>query len=109
MIQDRGNIKWTAMMLPEHVGLLRDWHDQNELTERPELDEWELTLLAEEVERAHKGKNNIKLTHWKDGKLIDDYGKIITIDNNSKTIVLDDPFSTTRYNFKDIVAVSIID
>ena len=65
MIQDRGNIKWTAMMLPEHVGLLRDWHDENELTERPELDEFELTLLAEEIERAHKGENSVKLTYWR--------------------------------------------
>ena len=90
MIQDRGNIKWTAMMLPEHAGLLRDWHDQNELADSPELDEFELTLLDEEIERTYKGK-------------------IITIDNNSKSIVLDDPFSTTRHQFGDIVAVSIIE
>ena len=108
MIQDRGNIKWTAMMLPEHVGLLRDWHDQNELVERPEPDEFEMTLLAEEIERAHKGMNSVKLTYWKDGKLLDDYGKVITIDNNSKSIVLDDPFSTNRYKFEDITAISII-
>ncbi|MEC0474649.1 YolD-like family protein, partial [Bacillus licheniformis] len=23
-LKDRGSIKWTAMMLPEHVGLLRE-------------------------------------------------------------------------------------
>ena len=107
--RDRGNKKWTAMMLTEHVELLRQWHDEDEFTERPELDEWELTLLAEEVERAHKGKSDVKLTHWKDGKLLDDYGKVITIDNTSKSIVLDDPFSTTRHQFGDIVAISIID
>ena len=109
MIQDRGNIKWTAMMLPEHVGMLRGWHDENELTERPELDEFELTLLAEEIERAHKGEHSVKLTYWKDGKLLDDYGEIITIDNSSKSIVLDDPFSTTQYQFDEIVAVSVIE
>ena len=109
MIQDRGNIKWTAMMLPEHVGLLRDWHDENEVTKRPELDEFELTLLAEEIERAHKGKSDVKLTHWKDGRLIEDYGKVMTIDTSSKTIVLDDPFGTKRYDFADITAVSIIE
>lgn len=78
----------------------------NELTERPEF---ELTLLAEEIERSYIGKNTVQLTCWKDGKLLDDYGKIITIDNNSKSIVLDDPFSTNRYQFEDIVAVSVIE
>ena len=107
--QDRGNKKWTAMMLTEHVELLRQWHDEDEFTERPELDEWELTLLAEEVERAHKGKSDVKLTHWKDGKLLDDYGTIINIDRSSKIIVLDDPFGTRRYEFDDITAISIID
>ena len=109
MIQDRGNIKWTAMMLLEHVKMLRGWQEDNELTERPELDEFELTLLAEEIERAHKGKSDVKLTRWKDGRLIDDYGKIMTIDTPSKTIVLDDPFGTRRYDFADITAVSIIE
>ena len=109
MLQDRGNIKWTAMMLPEHVKMLRGWQKDNELVERPEMDEFELTSLSEEIERAYKSKSSIKLTYWKNGKLLDDYGKIINIDNNSKSIVLDDPFSTNRYQFEDIVAVSVIE
>ena len=107
--RDRGTKKWTAMMLTEHVEKLKEFYEEYESVERPQFDEWELTLLAEEIERAHKGKNSVKLTYWKDGKLLDDYGKIITIDNNSKTIVLDDPFSTTRYQFGDITAISIIE
>lgn len=38
---------------------------RNELTERPEFGEWDLTLLAEEIERAHKGENSVKLTYWR--------------------------------------------
>lgn len=30
MIQDRGSIKWTAMMLPEHVKLLREYNESLE-------------------------------------------------------------------------------
>lgn len=108
-IRDRGMQKWTGLMLTEHVGMLKDFQVEYESAERPEFDEWELTLLAEEIERAHKGKNTVKLTYWKDGKLLDDYGKIITIDNASNSIVLDDPFSTIRYQFADIVAVTVIE
>jgi len=35
MIRDRGNIKWTAMMLSEHVTELRRWQDEDHYEERP--------------------------------------------------------------------------
>lgn len=108
-IRDRGNKKWTSLFLPEHVEQLKGWIAEDDYNARPQLDEFELTLIAEEIERAYKGKMSIKLTHWIDGNLIDDFGKIITIDNSNKSIVLDDPFTTTRYKFDDIVAISIID
>ena len=53
-IRDRGTKKWTAMMLPEHLKELRIWENENKMVKRPELEEFELTLIAEEVERAHK-------------------------------------------------------
>ena len=106
--RDRGAKKWTAMMLTEHVEKLNEFYAEYDSVERPELDEWELTLLSEEIERAHKGKSDVKLTHWKDGMLLDDYGTIINIDTSSKVIVLDDPFGTRQYNFEDVTAVSVI-
>ena len=109
MIKDRGNIKWQGMMLTEHTNMLKDWKKANDLVQRPDLVEWELTLLAEEIERAFKSKASVKLTYWKDGKLLDNYGKIITIINKEKSIVLEGPCSPTRYKFEDIMKVHIID
>ncbi|MCU9613782.1 YolD-like family protein [Caldibacillus lycopersici] len=58
MIRDRGRIKWTAMMLPEHVKMLRDWAKE-EAWEQPQvIDEqkWELmnaTIVeAQQLEKA---------------------------------------------------------
>lgn len=107
--RDRGTKKWTAIMLPEHVKELRNWEEDDGKVERPELDEFELTLLAEEIERAHKSKSTIKLTYWKDGYLKDDYGEVIEINTKSKSIVVDDPFSTIRYKFDEIISVSLIE
>ena len=101
--------KWQGLMLVEHNELLRDWRESNNQVERPVLDDWELTLIQEEIDRAFKSDAGIKLTYWRDGYLKDDYGKIITLDNLGKSIVLDDPFTTTRYPFDDIVGVQIID
>lgn len=78
------------------------------LIDRPEL-ECELTLIADEVGRAHKSKTTIKLTYWPDGYLNRDYGIPIDIDSKLQTIVIDDPYGTTRYQFDEIVAVSLIE
>lgn len=107
-IKDRGNKKWQGLILTEHAALIREWEEECLRDERPKLDEWELTLIADEIERAHKNKATIKLTYWREGYLKDDYGNVIDIDKLSQTIVLDDPFSTTRYSFSEIVAVSLI-
>ncbi|SIT81246.1 YolD-like family protein [Edaphobacillus lindanitolerans] len=54
MIRDRGNIKWTAMMLPEHLRLLREWQEGEGRGEPSEpdaqqLEEWD-RLLHEALE-----------------------------------------------------------
>lgn len=38
-IKDRGTIKWTAMMLPEHVELLKQLEHEQQKVKKPELDE----------------------------------------------------------------------
>ncbi|MDQ9096528.1 YolD-like family protein, partial [Bacillus licheniformis] len=37
-LKDRGSIKWTAMMLPEHVSLLRELESRQNKVKRPVLD-----------------------------------------------------------------------
>ena len=39
MIKDRGTIKWTAMMLPEHVQSLKEIMIDEQKLKKPELDE----------------------------------------------------------------------
>lgn len=107
-IKDRGIIKWQGLMLTEHVTAVQQWREKDNQVVRPQLDEFELELIADEILRAYKSKASVKLIYWRDGFLKADYGKIISIDNKSKSIVLDDPFTTTRYPFDEIVAVSLI-
>ncbi|WP_231620822.1 YolD-like family protein, partial [Fictibacillus sp. 7GRE50] len=46
MIRDRGNnIKWTALILPEHVKELRAFDSDQTKKEKPELDEQHLSLM----------------------------------------------------------------
>jgi hypothetical protein len=66
MIRDRGNIKWTAMMLPEHIIELRNWMDKDHYEERPELSEWDLQSIQEEIEVSYKPKCETLIKTWKD-------------------------------------------
>lgn len=54
MNKDRGTIKWNAMMLPEHVKLLREWQAEDQLVEKPQLDEAQFEQMNENLHRAYK-------------------------------------------------------
>ncbi|MCM3440892.1 YolD-like family protein [Metabacillus halosaccharovorans] len=66
MIRDRGNIKWTSMMLPEHVKLLRDWSEEDTYQERPELDEQQLEQFNETICMAMEEHMELVFTYYKD-------------------------------------------
>lgn len=109
MIRDRGNIKWTAMMLPEHVVELRKWMDQDNYTERPELNEWDLQLIQEELEVAYKSKCETLVKTWVNGKIVQFYGIIEGIDLQSNVVNLDDPFGMNQIRVSEIIAVQVVD
>ncbi|MDQ0231876.1 YolD-like family protein [Metabacillus malikii] len=66
MIRDRGNIKWTSMMLPEHVELLREWSETDNYQEKPELDEQQLEQFNELICLAMEEHHELKFTYYKD-------------------------------------------
>jgi len=66
MIRDRGNIKWTSMMLPEHVKLLRDWSEEDTYQEKPVLDEQQLEQFNETLCMAMEEHMEIVFTYYKD-------------------------------------------
>ena len=109
MIRDRGNIKWTAMMLPEHVKELRKWMDQDNYTERPELNEWDLQLIQEELELAYKKKCETLVKTWVDGRIIHHQGIVEAIDLLKMCIGLEDPFGSEIIPVADIINVQSVE
>lgn len=62
--KDRGVIKWTALMLPEHVKELRSWQDELKQVQPNELHEWELANLQQTIARAYHQNVRIQLTTY---------------------------------------------
>jgi ABC-type phosphate transport system auxiliary subunit len=64
MIKDRGNIKWTSMMLPEHVEMLRQWIKEDQVEPEKELDEQQLEFLNEALHEAVKFHRTVTITYY---------------------------------------------
>ncbi|WP_134163559.1 YolD-like family protein [Evansella clarkii] len=65
--KDRGTIKWTAMMLPEHVAMLRDWHHEQRKVPKPALEEQQYEEFSYTIAEAMEYNNELTITYWKNG------------------------------------------
>ncbi len=66
MIKDRGNIKWTAMMLPEHVAMLRELKLSENKKSKPVIDEQQLEEMNNTIHLAITNKKIVNVTYFKD-------------------------------------------
>lgn len=108
-IRDRKD-KWgMAMMLPEHVSLLREYYDEQQKVARPQLDEWDLEIIQENIEIGLKKKCQVHFKRWKEGQFVYNQGTIEEIDLKRRTIEIQDPFSLFPLNIDDIVDVTVLE
>lgn len=64
MIRDRGRIKWTAMMLPEHVKLLRDWVAEDGYEQEKDLDEQQWERINSVLVEAIQLEKDVTITYF---------------------------------------------
>lgn len=87
--KDRGNIKWTAMMLPEHREKLHEL-GVRELDVDPPLKSGEdLAVLAEKIAWAYQDENMVTITYWKNKRKSCLTGKVKRIDSRRKAVMLE--------------------
>lgn len=108
-IKDRGNIKWQGLMLPEHIQMLREWYKEDEEVKRPELDEFDLQLIQEELDIALKRKCEVLIETWREKQLFKHRGVIERIDVSHRELVYESPFGMERLSLDEIVGVTLID
>lgn len=106
---DRGNKKWVAMMLTEHVSLLRKYGEEIKREPKPELDEWDYDAIQHTLDVAIKSKADTKIKRWKNGEFIYNRGTVESVDLHKRIIELDDPFTLLKLKLDEIVDVTIMD
>ena len=105
-IKDRGTIKWTAMMLPEHVQMLRDWQNHERSDTRPRLDEFDLEALYEEIHLAYKRQCLIEIRVWQE-EVKAFTGVVAAIDLRLKMLSLENSGNVLKYSFDDIIGATM--
>lgn len=108
-LKDRGNKKWVAMMLTEHVSLLREYGKEIKREPRPDLDEWDYDAIQHTLDMAIKTKADTKVKLWRDGAFIYKRGIVESVDLKRRVIELEDPFSLLQLKLDEIVDVTIMD
>ena len=106
MIRDRGTIKWTAMMLPEHVTLIREMAEELQRKPRPELDSQKLEEMNELLSEAIAEHHPIVLTYYESGEYRHVVGHIHYFDELNKRLHVIDFFEERlRLSLVDVVDV----
>ncbi|MFF2179447.1 YolD-like family protein [Lysinibacillus sp. NPDC058147] len=109
MIKDRGNMKWTAMMLPEHLVEIRKWKEEQFHEKKRDLTEWELEEIEQTIQRAFKLRQLVTLTLWQNHNLHDKTGLVTGMDPHKKELLLDANISVKRISLNDIQDAKLID
>lgn len=65
MINDRGTIKWTSMMMPEHQNMLKEMWSQKEWKEKPMLDEHLINEINLTLQEALANDLTIEIEYFK--------------------------------------------
>ena len=103
MNKDRGVIKWTAMMLPEHVKLLREWQEEDSLVMQPELDEAQLEQININLQRAYSEASPIQLKVWEQTGIYTITGIIQKVNIHEQYVKLTDSRKIQFHNIYEAI------
>ena len=100
-IKDRGKIKWTPFMLPEHNKEIGKLYREMDMIEKPVLDEQQLERLDALVKEAVRDQFTVKLVYYEGKRLLNLEGKLRV---ESGKLYLDDKYLMID-NVIDIVLI----
>jgi len=88
--KDRGNKKWTAMMLIEHRKRLKELKEHEDDKEKPILDDQEKAVINSRLQQALQSNLNVVINYYRDKRFKTTAGKIDKIDVNNRVIWIND-------------------
>lgn len=105
-VNDRGTIKWTAMMMPEQVKMLEDYWDSMDSKIKPILDEQQLEEIGIKLHAAVSNNLEVEIKYYGDHDYLIIKDKIYSVDYNNKYLKMDD-FDRTKIDFDYLLDIHI--
>lgn len=112
MIRDRGKIKWTSLMLPEHVKELRDIWEEFERDTKPEVDIFALSEMEERIRYAMEYHLPLRMKIWNElkGKCEVKTGTIHYLNERDRNLMLEcDDEGFVRVRVEDLISVDVVE
>ncbi len=104
--QDRGNKKWSAMLLPEHRERLRQMAKDEHKVVRPRLDADQWEDLNYKLQSALMEKRIITMIYFQNNSLVNVTGKVLKHDPITHTLHIQESHNCSlRIKLSDIVDV----
>ena len=107
MTQDRGTIKWTSLMLPEHVELLKKMWKEDRKKIKPLLDSQEIEWINQQIMESYENQLLIQLAFFENSQTHHIVGKISELHPKTKKINIEtEDHERVELLFSAILSVS---
>ncbi|MEC2198621.1 YolD-like family protein [Bacillus subtilis] len=110
MLRDRGTIKWTSMMLPEHLTQLKQFLIDVSKIEKPSLDDQQIEEMDLLVSEALEFNKELKFKLFNNGFVENVTGRVHYINFEQHRLhVKDQNDNTIYFNLNNIIGVTYND
>ena len=105
-IKDRGNIKWTSLMLVEHRKKLEELKNNEKNREKPDLDQQIYEVFNYRIKEAIEKNYEVKIIYYKDSEYREISTYIKNFDSNQKKLYLTDQ-KVKEISFENIAEITL--
>ncbi|PWU68334.1 YolD-like family protein [Gracilibacillus dipsosauri] len=107
MVNDRGHIKWTSLMLPEHIEMLNKlWESDDEMEDIPVVSEDELEEMQRNVEEAIHYNKKVDILYYHNKRIYAVEGFVVKILPDQIKLNTDEGIDFIRV--LDVISLSIV-
>lgn len=89
MINDRGRIKWSPFLIPQHKKRIAQWYEAETDVNKPEFDEQFFEQLQETIVKALEGGAEVSVTYHASKRFSTVNGVILKVDPFTREMILD--------------------
>lgn len=101
--KDRGNKKWTAMMLIEHREKLKELKESEQDRKKPNLDDQEKAAINSKLQQALQNSLTVEIKYYDNKRFKTAAGRIDKVNINQRYILI----SNKKIPFKNILELKL--